>query len=175
MPLVNQSSSRQTKSGLDCRRACKTRILEVYDEEKLSGPASRFDAQTLRRPDWPILLFAALGSLLAISGCGGSRGSFLLPPISVLLPITTVVVSQGGSPVVIPIEIGSTSETALVSVNGLPAGIQVTYAASDTNPSGTLTFTASDTAPPGTYSPIVSINSASQMISTGFTLIVNAK
>jgi hypothetical protein len=99
----------------------------------------------------------------------------LLPPISVFLPISTVVVSQGGSPVIIPIQIESTSETALVSVNGLPAGVQVTYASSDTNPSGTLSFMASTATPPGTYSPTVGVNSAGQMTSTGLTLIVNAK
>ena len=138
--------------------------------------ARRFNAQSLLYGVWPTRVVAALGCALAISGCGAGGSSRFLPaPISVFLPISTVVVSQGGLPVVVPIEIGSTSETALVSVNGLPAGVQVTYAASDTNPSGTLSFTANASATPGTYSPIISVNSAGQTTSTGFTLIVTAK
>jgi len=111
-------------------------------------------------------------SALAAVGCGGSGSMSPQVPISVSLPMPTVVVSQNGTPVIVPIDISSTSETALVFVRGLPGGIQETYAASDTNPSGILTFTASTATPPGTYMPTVTVNSAEQMASTSFTLVV---
>jgi len=95
-------------------------------------------------------------------------------PITVSLTTPTVVVTQGGPPVSVQVIIKSTSETALVAIIGLPAGLQEKYAASDTNPSGILTFTASKTAPPGTYTPTVDVNSAGQMASVTFTLIVKA-
>jgi hypothetical protein len=116
-----------------------------------------------------------LGLVLASTGCGGGGGSVIVRPITVSLPSSTVVVSQDGTPVIVPIDITSTSETALVAVNGLPTGIQVQYAASDTNPSGSLAFTASAATPAGTYMPTVTVNSAAQTASTTFTLIVTAE
>ena len=95
-------------------------------------------------------------------------------PITVSLTTPTVVVTQGGPPVIVQIIINSTSETALVALTGLPAGLQEKYGASNTNPSGTLTFTAAKTAPAGTYMPTVNVNSAGQMASTTFTLVVKA-
>jgi len=125
---------------------------------------------------WKRLLCVAwCGSSLPISGCGGGGNSMVTQlPITVSLATPTVVVTQGGPPVSVQIIIKSTSETALVAIIGLPAGLQEKYAASDTNPSGILTFTASKTSPPGTYMPIVNVNSAGQMASTTFTLIVKA-
>ena len=93
-------------------------------------------------------------------------------PITVSLPISTVVVPQDGTQVIVPIDITSTSETALVAVSGLPSGLQEKYAASDTNPSGSLVFTASTATPAGTYTPTVTVNSAGQTASTNFTLVV---
>jgi hypothetical protein len=93
-------------------------------------------------------------------------------PITVSLPISTVVVPQDGTHVIVPIDITSTIETALVTVSGLPSGLQEEYAASDTNPSGSLTFTASAATPAGTYTPTVTVNSAAQTASTNFTLVV---
>jgi len=95
-------------------------------------------------------------------------------PIMVSLPVSTVVVPQDGMQVVVPINITSTSETALVSVSGLPNGVQEKYAASDTNPSGSLAFTASAATPAGTYTPTVTVQSAGQTASTNFTLVVSA-
>jgi len=95
-------------------------------------------------------------------------------PITVSLPISTVVVPQDGTQVIVPIDITSTSETALVAVSGLPSALQEKYAASDTNPSGSLAFTASAATPPGTYTPTVTVNSAGQTASTNFTLVVTA-
>lgn len=88
------------------------------------------------------------------------------------MPNITVV--QGGPEVIVPINITSTSETALVSIRGLPTGVQERYAASDTSPSGSLGFTANAMAPPGTYTPTVTVNSAGQTASAGFTLIVTS-
>lgn len=109
-----------------------------------------------------------------VAGCGGGSGSIVLQPIAVSLPISTVVVPQDGTQVIVPILITSTSETALVSVLALPSDVQVKYAASDTNPSGSLAFTASSLSPEGTYSPTVTVNSAGQMASANFTLVITA-
>ena len=93
-------------------------------------------------------------------------------PITVSLPISTVVMPQDGTQVIVPIDITSTSETALVAVSCLLSGLQEKYAASDTNPSGSLVFTASTATPAGTYTPTVTVNSARQTASTNFTLVV---
>ena len=95
-----------------------------------------------------------------------------LAPITVSLPVSTVLVMPGGSPVTVPIQIESTSETALVSLSGLPGGVQALYAASDTNPSGILTFTANAMTMPGTSMPTVTVMSAGQTAMTQFTLVV---
>jgi len=118
---------------------------------------------------------AFLGFAMASGGCGGGGGSMIAKvPITVSLPVSNVVVPQDGTPVIVPINITSSSETALVAVSGLPSGLQEEYAASDTNPSGSLTFTASAATPAGTYTPTVTVNSASQTASTKFTLVVTA-
>jgi hypothetical protein len=117
---------------------------------------------------------AALGGGLALWGCGSAGQMSQPPPISVSLSVSNVVVTRGGTPTIVLIDISSTSETALVSVAGMPGGVGEKYAASDTNPSGTLTFTAGSTAALGTYTPIVMVLSAGQMAETKFTLVVNA-
>jgi len=116
---------------------------------------------------------SALVALMMI-GCGGS-GTPTMAPISVSLSSSTVVVAQGGTPTYVQISIMSTSETALVSFAGLPGGVDVAYAASDTNPSGLLTFTAVAKTTAGTYMPIVTVNSAGQTAMKQFTLVVPAK
>ena len=120
---------------------------------------------------------AALCALaIMLPGCGGGAGAgsnmFTQNPVTISLPISTVVVMPNGMQVVVPIQIKSTSETAVVGITGLPNGVQESYAASDTNPSGTLAFTASKTAMAGTYMPIITVLSAGQTVSTSFTLIV---
>lgn len=95
-------------------------------------------------------------------------------PVTVSLNSQTVVVPEDGTPVHVGISIKSSSETALVSLVGLPGGVQEIYAASDTNPSGTLTFTATHAAVAGTYMPIVVVNSAGQTASLRFTLVVGS-
>ena len=116
-----------------------------------------------------------LAVVILAAGCGGGGDSIITaPPIAVSLPVSTVVVPQDGTQVIVPILITSTSETALVSVRGLPAGVQVKYTASDTNPSGSLAFTGSAVTPQGTYSATVTVNSAGQTASTNFTLVITA-
>lgn len=117
---------------------------------------------------------AALSVALGVLGCGGSSGFTNPLPITVSLELSTVTVNQDGSPVIVQIIITSTSETALVAVTGLPGDVAVKYAASDTNPSGTLTFTAGASATVGTYTPKITVNSANQTVSTTFTLVVEA-
>lgn len=111
---------------------------------------------------------------LSLLACGGSGGFTSSRPITVYLPISIIHVTAGAKPVSIPIQIGSTSETALVSAVGLPGGVQMTYASSDTNPSGSLTFSANSTARIGSYMPTVFVMSAGSSASTGFTLQVAA-
>jgi hypothetical protein len=120
------------------------------------------------RPGRAIFVLAAA---MALAGCGGS-GSPMMVPISVSLSEATVVVSQNGPPTRIQILIMSTSETAEVSFTGIPGGVAVAYAASDTSPSGQLTFTANASASTGTYMPIITVHSAGQTATLKFTLIV---
>ena len=126
----------------------------------------------------PMCRISFFAFAFCLTGCGGGSAAtgsmFTQMPISVSLPITTVVVSKNGPTVIVPIQIKSTSETALVSVSPLPAGVQEKYSYSDTNPSGSLSFSANSTSPAGTYTPIVTVMSANQTASTGFTLIVKA-
>lgn len=122
-----------------------------------------------------LLCAAALPGAILAGGCGGRGGLIITQqPIAVSLPISTVVVPQDGMQVIVPINITSTSETALVSVSGLPSGVQVKYSASDTSPSGSLAFTANASAPQGTYVPTVTVKSAGATASSSFTLVITA-
>jgi hypothetical protein len=95
-------------------------------------------------------------------------------PIAVSLSLSTITVPQDGTQVFVSILITSTSETAVVAVGGLPAGVHEKYVASDTNPSGALEFTAGPSAPLGTYTLTINVNSAGQTASTTLTLEVAA-
>lgn len=113
-----------------------------------------------------------------ICACGGGNrniGPGSTPPISARLSSTTVVVAPDGTPTYVQILINSTSETAVVNFAVMPAGVQATYRASDTNPSGLLTFMVTSKVMAGTYMPIITVNSAQQTTMIGFTLIVPAK
>ena len=119
----------------------------------------------------PVILLAAV--VCGLNGCGATSGVGPMgPPISVSLSSPVVTVPLDGKPVHVAISIKSTSETALVNLIGLPGGVEEMYAASDTNPSGSLTFTAKLTAMAGTYMPIIVVNSAGQTASVKFTLVV---
>ncbi len=131
----------------------------------------------LRRFSPSALSLAALALPYVLSGCGGGKSSPTTPgpaptTITVSVSISQILVPQDGTPVNLNINITSTSETALVAVNGLPGGVQQKYAASDTNPSGMLTFIASPASPAGTYTATINVNSAGQMASTQFTMVI---
>lgn len=115
---------------------------------------------------------SAAGLALAVAGCGSPAGTLMAPPITVSLVLSTIELPQDGTQVGVPITITSTSETALVTVSPLPAGVGVKYAASDTNPSGELFFTANAVSQAGTTMPFVTVYSAGQTAMTTFTLIV---
>jgi hypothetical protein len=117
-----------------------------------------------------ILLISALPNLGA---CGG-HGDPAPQPITVYLPISTVRLIPGATATTIPIQIVSNSETAQVSVLGLPGGVQVTYAASDTNPSGSLTFAANSSAMTGNSMPAVIVISAGSTASASFALAIQS-
>jgi hypothetical protein len=121
-------------------------------------------------------LLVASAIAVSMSSCAGGNsnrdGTPAQNPISVHLPISTVELNPGAGPVTIPIQIDSPSETALVTVNGFPAGVGVTYSASDTNPSGTLTFAANSSAMQSSQMPTVTVFSSGQKVSTMFTLVV---
>ncbi|MGA2534526.1 MAG: hypothetical protein ABSF53_00820 [Terracidiphilus sp.] len=128
---------------------------------------------SFQRPLQAILVPIAGGFICAMTGCGGSGTFTSTPPhISVSLSAPSVSVSQDGMQVVVQISIVSPSETALVSVTGLPGGIKQGYSPSDTNPSGDLTFIGSPAAPIGTYMPTITVSSAGATASTQFTLVV---
>lgn len=121
------------------------------------------------------LSLAAASLLLFVNGCGHMTGFSAPNPISVSLAMETIDVPQNGTPVVVQLNIVSSSETATVAVTSLPVGLQETYASSDTNPSGTLRFTADHSTPLGTYMPDIMVVSAGQTANTSFTLVVTAK
>lgn len=87
-------------------------------------------------------------------------------PITVSLSLSNITVPQDGTQVFVSILITSTSETALVAVGGLPAGVHEKYVASDTNPSGALEFTAAPSTPLGNYTLTIKVDSAGQTAST---------
>lgn len=124
---------------------------------------------------YPTVRSACLGTgilaLLAV-GCGGGAHFSAQNPVTVSLPISTIIVMPAGASVIVPIQIASTSETAVVDFAGLPGGIQESYAASDTNPSGSLTFKAVSSAMAGTYMPTVVVSSAGQTATAQFTLVI---
>jgi len=127
----------------------------------------------LVRRSLPSVMGGALVALL-VGGCGGGSGGPFVAPISVSLSASTIVVPQSGMPAYVQITIRSTSETATVSFVGLPGGVEASYAASDTNPSGLLTFKAKTKVSAGTYMPIVTVNSAGQAAMLTFTMVVPA-
>jgi hypothetical protein len=121
-----------------------------------------------------IVVFVSVASLISATGCGSkvSNGQHPDTPVTVSLQPPSVVVPQDGSMVQVQATIGSTSETAVVSFAGLPAGVQAAYSPTATSPSGAISFTASSTAFPGSYTPTVNVNSAGQSVSANFTMVI---
>lgn len=120
-----------------------------------------------------VLGLAAASSAIPMCGCGDAGPNMLNgPPVTVMLGLQKITVSPDGEPVSELIFIASPSETAVVSFTGLPNGVSVKYAASDTSPSGTLTFMASSYSPAGSYTMKVTAMTAGQTASTTCTLVV---
>jgi hypothetical protein len=109
---------------------------------------------------------------IGAAGCSSRRWLIARVTITVSLPISTVVVPKDGTQGIVPIEITSISGTARVAVSSLPSGLQEKYAASDTNPSGSLAFTARTATAAGIHTPTATVKSAGQTASTNFTLVV---
>jgi hypothetical protein len=129
----------------------------------------RFQLRLLRG----ICVLGTLCAALLAGGCSRAGETEPAgPPISVTLDLMKVTLSQDGAPVIDQIFINSPSETAMVSFTGLPAGVSVKYAASDTSPSVSLTFMASNFTPVGSYSAQVTAMSAARTASAEFTLVV---
>jgi len=129
-----------------------------------------YRARSFRGCAWT---FVAAIALLCTAGCGSSGSNKTTQvPIAVTLQPSPIVLPQDGSIAQAQITITSTSETALVSFTNLPAGVQETYSASDTNPSGTIKFTASNISPAGTYTPTITVISAGQTKSTSISLVI---
>jgi hypothetical protein len=117
-------------------------------------------------------VFIAAILFLQTTGCGSGGPNTIQVPIAVILQPSPIVLPQDGSIVQAQITVTSTSDTALVSFTGLPAGVQETYSASGASPSGTIKFTASNATPAGTYTPTMTVNSAGQTKSTSISLVI---
>jgi hypothetical protein len=117
---------------------------------------------------------ASAGFALALIGCG-SGAAFSPPPIdlSVSLSNTTIVVPPDGMPVYVPVVIVAPTETATLTINGLPAGVGESYKESESNPSGLLTLVAISSTKPGTYMPTITVGSSGQTASLVFTLVIS--
>lgn len=119
---------------------------------------------------------AFAGFFLCLTGCGAGSNSSPPPIIlSVALGNTTIVLPPNGIPIYVPVTIVAPTETASLTVNGLPAGVAETYQPSESNPSGLLTIVANSTAPPGTYMPTIVVGSSGQTASLVFTLTVSGE
>jgi hypothetical protein len=96
-----------------------------------------------------------------------------LGPLAISLGINTIVVSQDGTPVVVPVKITvpAASPAPVVELRYIPAGITAQFVATDGGPSGTLTFTGSPSAPPGSYSPTVIVSQSNKTASQSFSLV----
>jgi hypothetical protein len=118
---------------------------------------------------------ASAGFVLALTACGGGA-PFSPPPIdlSVSLSNTTIVVPPDGMPVNVPVVIVAPTETATLTISGLPEGVGESYKESESNPSGLLTLVANSSTKPGTYMPTITVGSSGQTASLVFTLVISA-
>ena len=116
------------------------------------------------------LLLAAILHILI--GCGG--GSFAPPPVNLSVSISgTVTLLANNTAVNVAVTIVAPTETATLTISGLPGGISYSYKESESNPSGLLTLIANNTTMTGTYMPVVTVGSSGQTASTTFTLVVS--
>jgi hypothetical protein len=114
------------------------------------------------------------GLLIALTGCGGGGGSNNIPPVTLVVQLgsTNVVAPQDGTPVQLTVTITGATGSSVVTVNGLPAGVNQQFATTGSSQSGTLTLTGSASAPSGSYSPTVQVSLAGQTASQSFTLVI---
>jgi hypothetical protein len=119
-------------------------------------------------------VLALASATSSATGCGGGSG-FSPQPINLSVSVnnTTVVVPPNGTAVNLPVTIVAPTETATLTVNGLPAGVSASYKESESNPSGLLTLIANSSTMPGTYMPVITVGSSGQTASTVFTLVIS--
>lgn len=112
--------------------------------------------------------------LLVIAGCGLSKTTSANPgPIfTITLPAAPIVVPQDGAAAQAAMTIDTTNYIPQVTFSGLPAGVQGSYSATGSGPSGTLSFTATNTSPAGTYTGKVTVAFDNQSKTVSFTLVV---
>ena len=92
---------------------------------------------------------AAVVAALFPPGAAAADGITAPRPISVYLPVSNVHVTAAQSPFVFPSRSARPARPPWCPFSACPRGVTVTYAASDTNPSGSLTFAANPAAMTG--------------------------
>jgi hypothetical protein len=119
------------------------------------------------------LLGAAV--LLTMTGCGGGT-SFSPPPINLSVSVNnaTITVPANNMAVNVPVIIVAPTETATLTITGLPAGMSFNYRESESNPSGLLTLIAIPSTMPGTYRPQITVGTLGQTASVVFMLVITA-
>jgi hypothetical protein len=109
----------------------------------------------------------------ALIGCGG--GTFAPQPFNLSVSVNaTVYVPPNGTAVNIQVIIVAPTETATLTIAGLPAGVSYNYQESESNPSGLLTLIANSVTVPGAYMPKITVGALDQTASTVFTLVISA-
>jgi hypothetical protein len=110
----------------------------------------------------------------ALIGCGG--GTFAPQPFNLSVSVTnaTIYVPPNGTAVNVQVIIVAPTETATLTIAGLPAGVSYNFQESESNPSGLLTLTANSVTVPGTYMPKITVGALDQTASVVFTLVISA-
>jgi hypothetical protein len=113
--------------------------------------------------------------LLTMTGCGGGT-SFSPPPINLSVSVNnaTITVPANNMAVNVPVIIVAPTETATLTITGLPAGMSFNYRESESNPSGLLTLIAIPSTIPGTYRPQITVGTLGQTASVVFMLVITA-
>jgi hypothetical protein len=108
-----------------------------------------------------------------MTGCGGGT-SFTPPPINLSVSVNnaTITVPANNMAVYVPVLIVAPTETATLTITGLPAGISFYYRESESNASGLLTLIAIPSTMPGTYRPQITVGTLGKTASVLFTLVI---
>ena len=117
----------------------------------------------------PVLGIFSLSFVMVLAGCGGSSGSggTQQPTLTVSLGASNVVLPQDGNPVVLPVTINPSGNTASVIISGLPNGVTEQYSATG----GAVTLMGSAAAAAGSYPSVVTVSESGQTASANFTLV----